>query len=202
MNYFATSPLTDHNLAVRILSSYAVFVVLLSVTYIFGLYVLPEGALKDFPLVANVALGKEHTFVTQVLKTIAFNLMLVSMIIVANMFRVRSLPFGYLPIWANTAIMGLMAGSNSFSGSISSRTTYGWTMFLKIGFLEFSSYILACAATVGLTMFYADRWRGTRFRKVMRLKELKLTKSEVYLLILSLVLLILAAFNEWAAGTD
>ena len=197
-----TGPLTGRNLVVRVASSYAIFIVILSVAYIFGVYALPEGALKDFPLVSNLVFSKRSTLGLQVLKTVAFNLMVVSMVIAANLFRVRALPFGCLPIWANTVVMGLMAGSDSFGGSISSRTAYGSLMFLKIGFLEFSAYILACVATTGITMFYAERWRGVGFRKVARLKELKLTKSEMYLLLLSLALLILAAFNEWTAVYD
>ena len=70
-------------------------------------------------------------------------------------------------------------------------------MFLQIGFLEFSAYILGCAATVGLAMFHADRWRGSPFERTRGWKDLSLSKEELVVLLIAMVLLIIAAYNEW-----
>ena len=70
-------------------------------------------------------------------------------------------------------------------------------MFLRIGFLEFSAYILVCAATVGLAMFHADRWRGEQFKRIRRLRDMRLSKQELVLALVALGLLIVAAYNEW-----
>jgi len=114
-----------------------------------------------------------------------------------NHLRVRRFTFGYLPLYANTALMGLFAGTNSFSGGISTYTLRGWLAFLQIGFLEFSAYILGCAATVGLAMFHADRWRGEQFRRIRGWRTLPLSRQEIAVMVVALILLVFGAFNEW-----
>ena len=129
-------------------------------------------------------------------KTLVYNIFVLGIIVGVNHYGVRSFTLGYLPLYANTVMIGLFAGTNSFSGGISAYTLEGWLLFLQIGFLEFSAYIFACVATVNLAMFYAERWRGEKFRKIRRFKEVKLSKYELLFLLVSLILLVLAAFNE------
>ena len=93
--------------------------------------------------------------------------------------------------------MGLFAGTNSFSGTISAYSLKGLWLFLQIGFLEFSAYIIVCTATVNLAMYHAEKWHGEKFKKIRSFWEFHLSKLEIIFLLIAFVLLAFAAFNEW-----
>ncbi len=137
-------------ISLRIGYAYLCFFVLLALAYALGLLFLPEGAMKALPLPSLAIFEGEQSTSSLVSRTVAYNLFVLLFIVGMNHLRVRRFTFGYLPLYANTFLMGLFAGTNSFRGVISTYTPEGWVMFLRIGFLEFSAYILACAATVGL----------------------------------------------------
>ena len=179
--------------------TYVCFFILLALAYVFGLLLLPQGVMSTLPMpsLSLTFLEGELSFSSLVVRTAACNLFALLLIVVANQFRVRRFTFGYLPLFANTFLPGLFAGTDSFSGGISARIIEGWTMFLRIGFLEFSAYILVCVATIGLAMFHADRWRGEPFKRIRRFREIRLSAPELIAVIVALGLLILAAFNEW-----
>ena len=189
--------LCHESLWVRIGYAFVFFFVFLALAYTFGFLFLPEGIMKELPLPSLMVFKEKESFLSSFIKTLVYNLFMLSIIIGSNHYRVRSLTFGYLPLYANTIIMGLFAGTNSFSGGISTYTLDGWLLFLQIGFLEFSAYILACAATVNLAMFHAERWRGERFQKIRRFKDVRLSKHEILFLLISLTILAVAALNEW-----
>ena len=189
--------LGHERLWVRTGYAFMFFFTFLALAYAFGLLFLPEGIMKELPLPALMVFEEKESFLSSFTKTLVYNLFVLGIIVGVNHYRVRSFTLGYLPLYANTVIIGLFAGTNSFSGGISAYTLEGWLLFLQIGFLEFSAYIFACVATVNLAMFYAERWRGEKFRKIRRFKEVKLSKYELSFLLMSLILLVLAAFNEW-----
>ncbi|MFQ6135336.1 MAG: hypothetical protein ACE5KU_05945 [Nitrososphaerales archaeon] len=153
--------------------------------------------MKELPLPALMVFVEQEAFLSLFIKTLAYNLFMLIVIIGLNHYRVRSPTFGYLPLYANTVMMGLFAGTNSFSGDVSTYSFEGWLLFLQIGFLEFSAYILACVATVDLAMFHAEKWRGERFKKIRGFREIRLSKHELIFLLIAFGLLIIAAFNEW-----
>ena len=189
--------LCHESLWVRTGYAFVFFFTFLALAYAFGFLFLPEGIMKELPLPSLMLFEEKDSFLSSFIKTLVYNFFMLSIIIGSNHYRVRSLTFGYLPLYANTIIMGLFAGTNSFSGGISTYTLDGWLLFLQIGFLEFSAYILACAATVNLAMFHAERWRGERFQKIRRFKDARLSKHEILFLLISLTILAVAAFNEW-----
>ena len=177
--------------------AFLLFFVLLALAYAFGFLFLPEGIMKELPLPSLMVFEEEESFLSAFAKTLIYNLFMLGIIVGMNHYRVRSFTLGYLPLYVNTVMMGLFAGTNSFSGGISTYTLEGWLLFLQIGFLEFSAYIFACVATVSLVMFHAERWRGEKFRKMRRFKDVRLSKHEILFLLMSLTLLVVAAFNEW-----
>lgn len=185
------------NLWVRTGFAFLFFSVFLSLAYAFGFLLLLEGIMKELPLPALMVFVEQEAFLSLFIKTLAYNLFMLIVIIGLNHYRVRSLTFGYLPLYANTVMMGLFAGTNSFSGDVSTYSFEGWLLFLQIGFLEFSAYILACVATVDLAMFHAEKWRGERFKKIRGFREIRLSKHELIFLLIAFGLLIIAAFNEW-----
>ncbi len=189
--------LSHESLWVRTGYAFMFFFTFLALAYAFGFLFLPEGIMKELPLPSVMIFEEKESLLSSFTKTLVYNLFMLGLIVGMNHYRVRSFTLGYLPLYANTVMMGLFAGTNSFSGGISAYTMEGWLLFLQIGFLEFSAYIFACVATVNLAMFHAERWRREKFRKIRRFKEVKLSKYELLFLLVSLILLVVAAFNEW-----
>jgi len=189
--------LGHESLWVRTGYAFMFFFTFLALAYAFGFLFLPEGIMKELPLPSLMVFEEKESFLSYFTKTLVYYLFMIGLIVGVNHYRVRSFTLGYLPLYANTVMMGLFAGTNSFSGGISAYTLEGWLLFLQIGFLEFSAYIFACVATVNLAMFHAERWRCEKFRKIRRFKEVKLSKYELLFLLVSLILLVVAAFNEW-----
>ena len=189
--------LGQDKLSLRVGYAYLCFFVLLALAYAFGLLFLPEGVMRTLPLPSLTFFEGKQLFSSLVARTVGYNLFALLLIVGMNHFRVRRFTLGYLPLYANTLLMGLFAGTNSFSGGISTYTFEGWMMFFRIGFLEFSAYILVCAATVGLAMFHADRWRGEQFKRIRRLSDVRLSTQELVVVLIALGMLIVAAFNEW-----
>ncbi len=189
--------LNDENVWKRAGYAYLMFFVLLILSYLLGYFLLPEGIMKKLPFPSIMAFEGTESFPVLIAKTLSFNLFFIAIIVGANLFRVRSFTFGYLPLYANTILMGLFAGTNSFSGTVSTYTPEGWLLFLKIGFLEFSAYILVCVSTVGFAMYHAEKWRGENFKKIRRFKDIRLSRQEVIFLLVALILLFIAAINEW-----
>jgi len=153
--------------------------------------------MKEFPSPSLMVFEEKESFLSSFIKTLVYNLFVMGMIVGINHFRVRSLTLGYFPLYANTVMIALFAGTNSFSGGLSAYTLEGWLLFLQIGFLEFSAYIFVCVATVNLAMFHAGRWRGEKFKKTRDFKQIKLSKHELLLLLVTFGLLTVAALNEW-----
>ena len=189
--------LGDDNLWTRVGYAYLGFFVLLALAYAVGWLFLPEGGMRDLPLPSLAFFEGAQALPTLVVRTAVYNLLALAFVVAMNHLRVGRFTFGYLPLYANTVLMGLFAGTNSFSGGVSTYTLEGWTVFLRIGFLEFSAYLLACAATVNLAMFHADRWRGEPFRRIREFGAVRLSRQEVAVVLVALGLLVVAAYNEW-----
>ncbi|MHA1246303.1 MAG: hypothetical protein ACTSPE_03185 [Candidatus Thorarchaeota archaeon] len=185
------------DLARRVIAAFVLFVVLLLLSFAVGAFILLAGAMSEIPLLSVLAFAGEESLVSAVTKALLINLFMIALIMLANHCRVRDLNFGYLVIYANTVLMGLFAGTDSFAGGVSTFTLDGWLLFARIGLVEFSAYILICAATVPLTVYYADAWRGEDFRRTRNFRNVSLNRSEAALIVLSFLLLLVAAVNEW-----
>jgi len=195
--FSVSQSLGSEDLARRVIAAFVLFVVLLLLSFAVGALILPTGAMSEIPFLSTLAFAGEESFASAVTKTLLINLFMTALIILANHCRVRDLNFGYLVIYANTVLMGLFAGTDSFAGGVSTFTLEGWLLFARIGLLEFSAYILICAATVPLTMYYADAWHGEDFRRTRTFRNISLNRSEAALIVLSLLLLLVAAVDEW-----
>lgn len=195
--------LSHNNIWIRTGYAYLIFFILLAASFTFGFLFMPEGIMKEIPFPSLLAFEKMDSFLSLFVKTTVFNSFALILIIAANHIRVRSFNFGYLLLFANTVIMGLFAGTNSFSGTTSAYSLKGLWLFLQIGFLEFSAYIIACAATVNLAMYHAEKWYygknwyGEKFKKIRSFWEFPLSKLDIIFLLIAFVLLVFAAFNEW-----
>lgn len=110
--------LCHESLWVRTGYAFVFFFTFIALAYTFGFLFLPEGIMKELPLPSLMLFEEKDSFLSSFIKTLVYNLFMLSIIIGSNHYRVRSLTFGYLPLYANTIIMGLFAGTNFFSGGI------------------------------------------------------------------------------------
>ncbi len=186
----------DHP-GIRFLNGFLIFILLLIIAYLLGYILIPEGALKDFPILVNFSINDSLSNAELILRTFAYNFLFTLLVITMNLFRVRRFPFGFLPFFANVFLLGLFAGSNSFSGEISSRNLEGLLYFFLIGFLEFMAYLLAASATASIHVYYSEKWRGEQFNKIRSLRDLRISRTEALMLVLALILLLVASINEW-----
>lgn len=112
---------------------------------------------------------------------------------------------GYYPISLGL-FSGLISGTNSFAAS-NLRDYNAWdgmAFGLSIGGVEMLAYILVIAATAGLGVYpYRSWWRWSGAWapvKLRRLRDIRLSRSEIACLALGIVLLIAAAYREtWLA---
>ncbi len=128
--------IADKHILKTLLNTYTLFLILLFISYVIAHILLPEGALKNFPFLSSVSF-KATTKSTKILNTFVLNMGMICIIIASNLFRVRNFSFGYLPLYANTVILGLFAGSNSFSGSISTQAQQEYSCFSESGSWSF-----------------------------------------------------------------
>jgi len=135
-----------------------------------------------------------------------FNMGVVTLIIVlCNFNRVKGIPVGYLVPVSLAITGGLVVGTNSFLAddldryqSVREAMALGQT----IGGLETLGFILIVAATVPLGVcHYRSWWRWSgqwKPEKVMKLRDIRLSRSEAICLAVGILLLVVAAYRETA----
>jgi len=200
-----TLSLTQDNVFKRTLLLYGIYTLLFDICFVFGFYFLPEGFMRGSPqMAAGEAVARTTSFWPQFGLTLLFNLGVYAIIsIVSNFNQVRGFPAGYLipPILAMT--QGLIVGTNSFIAddldrysSIREALALGKT----IGGLETLGFILIIASTVKYGVYqYQSWWRWSgkwRPTQLMRLRDVRLSRAELFYLSLGVVLLIIAAYRE------
>ena len=193
--------LTQRNVLKRVLWAYGINVVLGLVAFAVGYLFLPEGALRESPITIWGAVAAQQTdFWSEFLAIIGFNLGIVSLIgIVVNLQRVNGLPAGYVFIFVQGIIAGIIAGTNSFvSQIISPYTLEGWLVALRIGYLESLGYICIVAATVGVGLRDYTSWLPWRAKesKVKSWRDIRLSRQEIIWLIIGVLLVLVACYNE------
>ena len=192
----------------RVLWLYGLYMLLSNAAYLFGYSVLPEGFMRGSPQVAVGRLVAGATsFWSEFGLTLVFNLGLVAVIgVLLNLNQVRGFPAGYVVPISLGLVSNLISGTNSF-GASDLRAYNAWdgmALGLSIGGAEMLAYILVIAATAGLGVHHYRswwRWSGVwQPAKLKRLRDLRLSRSEILCLALGILLLIAAAFREtWLA---
>jgi len=124
--------------------------------------------------------------------------------VVLNFNQVRGFFVGYLIPITLGVVGGLIPGTNSFAASDLSAYSAreGLAIALSIGGLEMLGYVLIVASTVRYGVYqYKSWWRwGGEWSptKVMRLRDVRLTRQETLGLLVGILLLIVAACRETA----
>ena len=192
------------NLLKRILLLYGLYSLLSNAFFLVGYYFLPEGFLRGSPQMGPGELVAQQTgFWAQFGLTLFFNLGVTgALIVVLNFNQVNGFPVGYLLPISLGIMSGLIPGTNSFIASDLSRYSVreGMALGLSIGGLEMLAYTLIIASTVKFGVYqYKSWWRwGGEWEptKVMNLRDVRLSKQEIFCIIIGVILFIVAAYRE------
>jgi hypothetical protein len=184
----------------RVILLYGAYALVHDVVFLIGYYLLPVGFLRGGPASAAAdVVASAPSFAAQLALTLAFNLGVVAAVGVGlNLLRVRDLPLGYVYPLAMGVMTGLVTGTDSFlsPSAMQMPLRAGLAAGLSIGGVEMFGYVCIIAATAGLGLYrYESWWRltGTRIR---RLRELRLSRSELLVLVLGVTSVVVAACIE------
>ncbi len=191
----------------RALLLYGLQALFFNIFFVFAYYVLPEGFLRSGPpMAAAQVVAEQSSFWSEFGMILFFNMGVVTLIIVlCNFNRVKGIPVGYLVPVSLAITGGLVVGTNSFLAddldryqSVREAMALGQT----IGGLETLGFILIVAATVPLGVYHYRswwRWSGQwKPEKVMKLRDIRLSRSEAICLVVGILLLVVAAYRETA----
>jgi hypothetical protein len=192
------------NVYKRLLYLFGAFTLLSQFSFLVGYYLLPEGFLSHSPQTAAARIaGSTDSFWGEFGLTLLFNLGMVTLIsVVMNFNQIKGFPVGYLyPLFLGL-FTGLIAGTNSFTASDITQYNVrdGMALAYSIGNLEMLGYICVIAATVRLGVYqYRSWWRWSgpwKPVKVMRIRDVRLSRDETSILLLGLFLVILGSWRE------
>jgi hypothetical protein len=137
--------------------------------------------------------------------TLPINLVWIGgLVIVLNFNQVKGFPMGYVMILLLAVFSGLVLGTNSFAASDLKQYNAwdGTALGMSISGVETFGMLLIMAATVALGVFqYGSWWSwGCEWEptKLMRFRDVRLTRVEWLFLIAGVALLVFAAYRETA----
>lgn len=199
-----TNPRLNNSVFMRVLLLYGAYSLLNNSAYLIGYYFLPEGFMRSSPQTAAGRIAESAgSFGKELGLTLVFNLGMVALLtILLNLNQVNGFPTGYIYPISLGITGGLIAGTNSFVASDLTQYTVwdGLALSLSIGNLEMLGYICVVAATVKLGIYqYKSWWRWSgewKAIKTERLRDVRLDRYEVVLLIVGIALIVFAAYRE------
>jgi uncharacterized protein YjeT (DUF2065 family) len=124
------------------------------------------------------------------------NLMLFSLIALGNIF-VRFGPFtpGLLILALQGVMIGRVAGANSFEFPFA--TVWDANIrYLKVGLWETTAYALICAVTLTKSLNIADTFPAKQWTETRRLRDISFGVGEKTLVLISVLILVTAAYIE------
>jgi len=197
-------PLQD-SLFKRILLLYALNTLLFNLCFVLSYYFLPEGFMRGSPQASGGEIvARTESFWAHFGTTLFFNFGIQGTIaILCNFNQVKGIPVGYLMPPVLGVMGGLFVGTNSFvADNLDRYSNVREAMALgqSIGGLETLGFILVIASTVKYGVYqyrswwrWSGEWRPTR---IMKLREVRLSRPESLCLVLGILLLIIAAYRE------
>jgi len=114
-----------------------------------------------------------------------------------NLTNIKGFPQGYfIPITLGI-VSGLFLGTNSFVAMDLSTIQFreGQALGFTIGGIEMLGYICLVASTVKFGIYQYNSWWqwNEKPHKVMNLKDIRLSKSEIYCFVFGVILIVIAA---------
>jgi hypothetical protein len=164
-------------------------------------YLLPQGLLLNKHPLRNW--DTSPTLIISSLQILSFNLLSVVMILFGNIFLVRKnkskyfMPLGYLAFFSGIILNAIVLGTWSFSVIIDAiplidRLVGTFDLFHRAGLWEMSGQLFILCATVNISLIITDGKETT----IKSLKTIKLSKQEIIVFSIGLVLMLLGALIE------
>jgi hypothetical protein len=184
----------------RVVWLFGLYTLLFNAVFLIGYYWLPEGFFRATAATAGGQVAAQAQtfwglFGVILLINLGGNLVASS---VMNLFQINGIPLGFLYPLILAVMTGLITGTNSFVSS--DMTQYnvrdGTALALSIQTFEMLGYLCLFASTVALGIYQYDslwQWKPT---KVLSLRDVRLSKSEITCLLMGVLLLIIAAYRE------
>ena len=186
----------------RILWLYGLYTLQANVSFLIGYYLLPEGFMRGSHLGAIAEfVAAPESFWPKLGRTLLMNIGIVTVLcVLLNLMKVKDFSLGYvLPTFLGIT-SGLVLGTNSFAVDDLSRYSVreGLALGLSIGEVEMLGYILVIAATVRLGIYQRQSWRrwSDKFVKVMDFRDIRLSRQEIVLLAVGVLLVVFGAYRE------
>lgn len=127
---------------------------------------------------------------------IAMNAVVLLLIVIGNVFvRFGPVTPGLLVLSWQAIAIGWTAGTNSFAEPFSS-VAQANAAFLRIGLWETTAYVLMCAVTLDKSLNVAESFPARRWSEVRRLRDLRFSRAEIAVAVISLTSLLVAALIE------
>jgi hypothetical protein len=174
-----------------------------NLAFLVGYHLLPVGAMKGAHPAYMIAarLAKSSGFWSEFGGTLVINVLVMgSICILLNLQRVGTIPLGHLvPLFLGLTT-GLFLGTNSLAAMDLSGVPFlaGTATGLSIGGTEMLGYVCLIAATSGISIYQRQTWWrwDEKFVRTRQLREVSLSRGELGLLALGLLLIILAGYRE------
>lgn len=195
---------TDESVWKRIAWMYGSFFALLVPATVLSYLLLPEGVLRGrHPIISALELSPVLWVCT--LQIFVYNLVFALLVVGANLIARQSrlspkrfIPMGYLAFWGITVTAGLYIGTWSQEVVTAAPPLYQRLLCLfdvlhHAGFIELSAYLLAAATSFKFTLVYTD---GKKVVASRSWRDVKLTRSERFLLVLAFLLVLCGAIVE------
>lgn len=185
------------NVLVRVAALWLLGAVLFAGAWVGSYLLLPEGVFRGTTLSVGFIQESPDAWATFA-QLIVVNLVLgLGAIVFANHFRISGIPLGYVVPLFYALLYGLFLGTNSFDvsagGKLAPSLAVLWT---RSGALEISAYLLIAAATAGLVVWQKSSLFARTSEKVRAVRDVPLTRVELALAVLALVLLVVANWQE------
>jgi len=192
----------QENVVKRVLWLYGLHALLANIFLVFGFYLLPEAILRNSPLTwAGNAAIRTQTPAGEFIATLVFNLGIMGAIAIGlNLISIRGFPQGYFVPIILGILHGLFIVTNSFVamdlGDIQFRE--GSAIGFTIGGFEMLGYICLVASTVKFGVYqYQNWWQwDEKPQKAMRLRDVRLSRSELLCFAAGVFLILIAAYRE------
>lgn len=124
------------------------------------------------------------------------NFLVLGLIALGNLFvRFGVVTPGLVVLAIQVITIGWIAGTNSFMEPFPSIQAAN-TAFMRIGLWEVTAYISICAITLSKSLLVADAFPARKWTKITHWKDLTFTRAEVITSILTVFVLVMAAYIE------
>lgn len=193
--------LTSDDVFLRIITTYICFLLVFFSVTIVSYYLLPQGLMLNKNPLKNW--DTSPNLIISSLQILTFNLLSVVVILFGNTFLVRRnksqyfVPLGYLAFFAGIIINAVVLGTWSFSAvtdaiPLISRLIGTFDIFKRAGLWEMSGQIFILCSTVNISLIITDG----KETSTKNWKTIKLTKKEIIVFSVGLILMLLGALIE------